>query len=192
MDTIHRISSLLHFVPTHLASIGWMLRRCVAWRLLHKAAVLLLGAILLTGMVGCRPDTVCRQDIQVMANITTEWVLTDTAGNITTQVAWDSVSVWGIGNDSLRYDNSYAVETLALPLRIDTTVSAFVILWHGAYDTLYICHDNTRHFISSACGCAVYHTIDTTWVAGTFVDSLYIVNSTVETVQQTNIHLRLR
>lgn len=198
MDTIHRISSLLHFVPTHPTFVGWMPWRRGTGSLLHRlllqrTAVLSLGTILLlTGMVGCRPDTVCRQDIQVLAGVTTEWVLTDTAGNTTPQVTWDSVSVWGVGNDSLLYDNTYAVETLALPLRIDTTMSAFVILWHGTYDTLYIHHDNTRKFISSACGCAVYHTLDTTWVAGTFVDSLYIVNSSVETVQQTNIHLRLR
>lgn len=184
MDTMHRIFSLLQFATAHHTAV-----KC---RVLLRAACMLPVASLLIGLASCRPDTVCRQDIDVVAGITTEWVLTDTAGNATQQAAWDSVSVWGIGNDSLLYDNRYAVETLALPLRTDSALSTFVILWHDAYDTLYIHHDNTRKFISSACGCAVYHTIDSTWVAGTFVDSLYIVNSSVETVQQTNIHLLLR
>lgn len=143
-------------------------------------------------MASCRPDTVCRQELNITAGVTTEWVLADTMGNATKQIAWDSVSVWGVGNDSLLYNNRFAVETLGLPLLGDSSLTAFVILWHEAYDTLYIQHDNTRKFISSACGCAIYHTIDTAWVAGTFVDSLYIVNSSVEAVQQTNIHLILR
>ncbi len=153
----------------------------------------LVGVILLIfGIVSCRPDTVCRQEIDVTTGITTEWMLTDSVGNATKQIVWDSVSVWGVGNDSLLYDNSYAVGTLGLPLRGDSSLTAFVILWHNEYDTLYIHHDNTRKFISSACGCAIYHTIDTVWSAGTFIDSLYIVNSSVETIQQTNIHLLLR
>lgn len=153
----------------------------------------LAGIVLLMFcMVCCRPDTVCRQEIDVTAGVTTEWLLTDSVGNTTKQIVWDSVSVWGVGNDSLLYNNSYAVGTLGLPLRGDVSLTAFVILWHNTYDTLYIHHDNTRKFISSACGCAIYHTIDTAWAAGTFIDSLYIVNSSVETTQQTNIHLLLQ
>ncbi len=174
MNSAHPISSF----PLHLAPVRRVLLGVAVW-------------LLAVGMASCRPDTVCRQDIAVTAGVTTEWVLTDTAGNATQQVAFDSVSVWGVGNDSILYDNGLAVETLRLPLRADSTLTAYVILWHEAFDTLYIRHDNTRKFISSACGCVVYHTIDTAWAAGTFIDSLYIVNSSVETVQQTNIHLRL-
>ncbi len=148
--------------------------------------------LLLLSIVSCRPDTICRQEIDVTAGVTTEWLLTDTAGHQTQQAVFDSVSVWGIGNDSILYNNSLAVATLELPLRTDSTLSAFVILWHGEQDTLYIHHDNTMKFISSACGCAIYHTIDTAWATGTFIDSLYIVNSSVEAAIQTNIHLLLK
>lgn len=142
-------------------------------------------------LAGCRPDTICRQDTDVALGVSVRWLLTDSTGAVTLQTAFDSIRVQGVGNDSVLYDNGKNVSTLQLPLRADTCVTAFALLWHGAEDTLFVRHDNTRHFISQACGCTVYHTIDTVWHSGNAIDSVAILNSTVESDGQENVQLTM-
>ena len=122
------------------------------------------------------------------AGITLRWLQVDTAELSTTEAAaWDSITVQGIRNDSILYDNSKSVSQLELPLRDDTTVTAFALRWHGMEDILYIKHDNTLRFVSMACGCVIYHTIDTAWVEGEWIDSIRILNSAVEVMKGENI-----
>lgn len=150
-----------------------------------------LGIIGLSLLAGCRPDTICRQDTDIAMGVSVRWTLTDTTGATTPQTAFDSLSVQGVGNDSILYNNSKNLSSLWLPLRIDTCLTAFALLWHGKADTLFIRHDNTRHFISQACGCTVYHTIDTIWHSGSAIDSITILNSSVENTRQENVQLTM-
>ena len=87
------------------------------------------------------------------------------------------------------YNNKQSVTQLQLPLRSDTTVTAFTLTWHEMTETLYIRHDNTQRFVSMACGCIIYHNIDSVWFTGTWIDSVKIINAAVETVKQENIKL---
>ena len=152
---------------------------------------LLSGTFVLCLLSGCRPDTVCRQDTDVAMGVSVCWLQTDSTGTITEQTAFDSIRVQGVGSDSVLYDNSKNLSALRLPLRADTCVTAFALLWHGTEDTLFVRHDNTRHFISQACGCMVYHTIDTVWHSGNAIDSVAILNSTVESEEQENVQLTM-
>ena len=138
--------------------------------------------------MSCQPDTTCRQDLRVNAGITIRWLQVDTT-NITTteQTAWDSITVQGIHNDSVLYDNQKNVSQLALPLRNDTNITMYSLKWHGMEEILYIRHDNTLQFVSMACGCVIYHNIDSVWCSGTWIDSVRLINSAVETVQQENV-----
>lgn len=153
---------------------------------------LLLLLLLLGSLVSCQPDTVCRQDNTVALGVSVQYLFTDSAGNTTIQNTFDSISVQGINNDSVLYANAHNLSALWLPLRPDTSLTAFSLLWHGQYDTLYVRHDNTLRFISHACGCAIYHTIDSVWHRGNAIDSIAIINATVETTQQENIQLTMR
>ena len=143
-------------------------------------------------LVSCQPDTVCRQYNTVALGISVQYLSTDSAGNTTTHNTFDSISVQGINNDSVLYTNQHNLDALWLPLRPDTSITAFTMLWHNQYDTLYIMHDNTLRFISHACGCTIYHTIDSVWHRGNAIDSIAIINATVETTQQNNIQLTMR
>lgn len=144
------------------------------------------------GLVSCQPDTVCRQDNTVALGISVQYLFTDSAGNTTTLNTLDSISVQGINNDSVLYTNQHNLDALWLPLRPDTSITAFTMLWHNQYDTLYIRHDNTLRFISHACGCTIYHTIDSVWHRGNAIDSIAIINATVETTQQNNLLLTMK
>lgn len=153
---------------------------------------LLLLLLLLGSLVSCNPDTVCRQDNTVALGVSVQYLFTDSAGSTTTQNTFDSISVQGINNDSILYANQHHLDALWLPLRPDTSVTAFSLLWHNQYDTLYIRHDNTLHFISHACGCTIFHTIDSVWHCGNAIDSIAITNATVETTQQNNLLLTMK
>ena len=127
--------------------------------------------------------------MNVTAGVTLRGLAVDSAANVTEFASWDSITVQGVGSDSVLYDNSYSVTQLQLPLRSDTTVTAFTLTWHELTETLYIRHDNTQRFVSMACGCAIYHNIDSVWFSGTWIDSVKIINSAVEAVKQENIKL---
>ncbi len=147
----------------------------------------IIGLLIL--LVGCEPDKSCRQSIYVACRVVLQGTEIDSLGEPVAFHEWDSVTVQGVGNDSVLYDNQYSVNRLLLPLKTDTTITAYSILWHDEYDTLYVRHTNTLNFISMACGCAIYHTIDSTWTNSARIDSLVVINSAIEAVEQDNIRV---
>ena len=58
-------------------------------------------------------------------------------------------------------------------------------------DTLYIQHTPRQQFISMACGCTVYHTITAAWSTDPRVDSVSIINASVEAAAQDNLCIYL-
>ena len=151
------------------------------------AAVLLIAA----GLVSCEPDKACRQDMTVTAGVGLRGLYIDTADVVTEFSGWDSITVQGVGNDSVLYDNSKLVSQLQLPLRNDTDLTAYTLTYHGTEDKLYFHHDNTMRFVSMACGCIIYHQIDSVWCEGTWIDSVKIINSAVEGIVQENVKVYL-
>lgn len=149
----------------------------------------IISFALLMGLAACQPDTTCRQSTDVVAGIALRGISIDSTGVATDFTAWDEITVQGVGNDSVLYDNSTNVSRILVPLCIDTNITAYSLDWKNQEDIIYFRHDNTRRFISMACGCVVYHTIDSVWCKGTWIDSVKIVNSAVEPVEQDNVRV---
>ena len=124
--------------------------------------------------------------------MTVQWTSTDTAGVKTNMNQWDSVQIWGIECDTVPYIEVKNQSKLWLPLRVDTAVTTYQILWHEQLDSITIHHTNDRQFISNACGCMVYHTIDTVLFGGVFIDSVEVLNTIVSGTTEENILLYLR
>ena len=116
----------------------------------------------------------------------------DTAGVESVMSQWDSVQIWGIECDTVPYIEVKNQNKLWLPLRVDTAVTTYQILWHEQLDFITINHTNDRQFISNACGCMVYHTIDTVLFGGVFIDSVEVLNTIVSGTTEENILLYLR
>lgn len=118
--------------------------------------------MLMAIMIACEPDRVCRQEMDVNAYIT----ITDTG-------------------------KTYSVYKAALPLRIDTVVTTANIInpIDSTMFQLAIHHQNDRRYISMACGCIIFHDIDSAWTNQPDSYDVQIVNSTVENYEQTNIEL---
>ena len=150
---------------------------------------------LLLVLLGCEPDTVCRTEENVYLKCVFSCDSMVTTADSTYYVSFtsiDSVSAVGVGRDSLLYDNQKAVSSLLLPLRRDTTVSRFALTLNGQTDTLAVIHENRDYFVSLACGCFVYHTLDTVLSATGVITGSQILNSSVENVEQENVKLLIR
>ncbi len=152
-------------------------------------------------LIGCETDTECRQSSAIYMNVvfsgdslrpSTDSVRLSLDSGAMDTVRFSTVSgleIRGLGRDSVLYPDSVSISAAKLPLRPDTTLSQFVLRYQGKSDTLIISHQNDMQFISLACGCFVYHTLDNAAFAGSFVDSTDILNAAVTTASDT--HLRI-
>lgn len=140
-------------------------------------------------LCGCTVDQQCRTafDVRMQAVFRADSLQADST--YATYAIWDSITVQGLGRDSVLYDNRKSITTLQLPLRPDTTVTAYRLTYHGRTDTLYIIHNNDIQFISLACGEVIYHTIEGFRARGTWIDSIVMIDSTVQATVKDNIRL---
>ena len=148
-----------------------------------------LFLILCSLLTACEPDTTCHQELDSAVQITLLADSITSAGDTTYYTQWDSIAVVGIGSDIGMQDKS--VKVMGLELRPDTNLTAYLMLYHNQIDTFYIQHTPRQQFISLACGCAVYHTITAAWSTDPRVDSVSIINASVESVAQDNLCIYL-
>ena len=139
--------------------------------------------------VACEPDTVCYQELGAAVQVTFSGDSITANGDTTRYTQWDSIAVVGIGNDIGMQGKN--IKGMGLELRPDASLTAYLMLYHNQIDTLYIQHTPRQQFISLACGCAVYHTITAAWSTDPRVDSVSIINASVESVAQDNLCIYL-
>lgn len=149
-----------------------------------------IGLLAAAGLVACEPDTTCYQDMATYMVLTMSGDSTGSDGTRYTYTAWDSLRVQGVGSDTVLYSNS-SLKQLGLSLRPDTTTTAYLITYHGQTDTLWIAHTPRTHYVSLACGCAVYHTLTAARSTDPRIDSVVIINASVESTTQENLRIYL-
>ena len=148
--------------------------------------LLVLGSWL---FVSCEPDKICRQELQVAAQVIFSADSISATGDTVSYVQWDSILVVGVGsNVGLRGKN---IKGMGLELRPDTTMTQFLMQYHNQVDTLFIEHTPRMQYISAACGCAIYHTILHAWSSDPRVDSVSIINASVESMAQDNLCIHM-
>ena len=102
---------------------------------------------------------------------------------------WDSIRVIGVGHDrGYSWKNT---KSMSLELCSDTTVTPYLMLYHNQVDTLFIQHTPRVEFVSMACGCMMYHTIEQAWSTDPRVDSVVVLNAAVESFVQDNLCIYL-
>ena len=153
-----------------------------------RFSILVLPWLLALGswfLLSCEPDKVCHQELQVVAQIILSADSVSATGDTISYAQWDSVSVLGVGSDIGLKDKN--VKKMGLELRPDTTMTQFLVQYHNQEDTLFIEHTPRLQYISAACGCAIYHTILRAWSSDPRVDSVSIINASVESMAQDNL-----
>lgn len=159
---------------------------------LGQTKYICLGSLLLilcSIFTACEPDTTCHQDLGATVQITLSADSITSAGDTVYYAQWDSITVVGVGNDIGMQGKG--VKTMGLELRPDTNQTTYLMLYHDQIDTLYIQHTPRQQFISLACGCAVYHIITAAWSSDPRIDSVSIINASVEALAQENLCIYL-
>ena len=140
-------------------------------------------------LVSCEPDKVCHQELQVAAQIILSADSVNAAGDTVSYAQWDSILVVGVGNSVVLKGKK--LKGIELELRPDTTMTQFLVQYHHQLDTLFIEHTPRLQYISAACGCAIYHTILRAWSSDPRVDSVSIINASVESMAQENLCIHM-
>ena len=135
----------------------------------------------------CRPDAACRSNMKVGLVAELEEIQYDATHQPHTNTTWDSITVQGIGNDSILYNNSKSIKKICLPLRHDVDSTAYTLLYKGKIDTLRIIHDSQQHFVSIECGCVYNHTVTKLQCTHNWVDSITVLSDYAERGGATNI-----
>lgn len=109
-------------------------------------------------------------------------------------VSIDSVTVWGVGSDSLIYDKE-TVSQLALELNPKKTETQYVIqVKDSKYtftDTISLYHTNQPWFQSMECGCMVFSTLDSIKTKGVIFQSAKILDSKIINVETEHVILNI-
>lgn len=106
----------------------------------------------------------------------------------------DSVTVRGIGSDSIIYKNKTLSE-LALDLRPNAQQTQYEIVVktkdHTFTDTLNFLHTNQPWFESMECGCMVFSTLDTCTTTGSIFRSATILDPKIINQKKKHVVLNL-
>ena len=139
----------------------------------------------------CSSDETCRKNRYVSLQLDLYKVSLNATNNTLTATPWsiDSISVKGVGVDSLLYNNTKKISQVGLVLNKVDRQSAYVLTLNGMKDTLTITHTNVTEFLSLECGCIKVYSIDSAFVTNHAVDSIQIINHQVNTENATNIRI---
>ncbi|MCF8454258.1 MAG: hypothetical protein K9G42_13715 [Pedobacter sp.] len=139
--------------------------------------------ILLLFSTSCIEEETCRESKEVVLQASL------LALGSTTAKAIDSLTLYGLDNDSVLYINRKLVSKITLPLKNQDDLSIFVCKFNTVYDTLMVFHTNKEYFISFACGTIITHEIDTVLTTNNYIKSIAISQKTVNTTNVQHIQI---
>lgn len=135
-------------------------------------------------------DGECRQDKAVGLGVAFfQTTFSSTTESYVASAMSDSMTVYGLDNDSLIANRSYR-SSVNLPLRVLDNRSVYVVQRGSSTpDTVIINHQNENTFLSLECGCVVYHTVDNVMTTNHQIDSVTVMTPQVVNTSTTNIRL---
>lgn len=144
----------------------------------------------------CNTDEGCRKDKYVKLQLGIYHVTYNNTTNSRTAVYLniDSITVKGIGIDSVLYNNTKKINSVTLPLNkagSTNIISAFEIAFNNITDTITIIHNNQSQYLSLECGSIVTHKIDTVLTTNHFIDSVSISVHDVNTSTSAKEHIKI-
>ena len=151
-----------------------------------KFTALLFATVFLLSSCG---STGCYEDMSVKLHA--NFYTVNTKG-VEVAVQVDSMTVKGVGSDSILYKNK-TLSGFVLDLNPNASETQFLVTTvqngHLFVDTLTLVHQNKPWFQSMECGCRVFSTLSACRVAGVIFQSAVIKDSSV--INLTAEHVRL-
>lgn len=155
--------------------------------------------LLLLCLVACSSDDNCMQELKFSLKADIYCMVFDgSKEQFIPEKYTTSVSLHGVGCDSLLYDSS-TTSSLEFPLQKLDTISSFVLstLFQldsnvvTTVDTIDFYHVNTDEFISLECGCIVTNTLVGVAQTTNRIDSIVVVSPEVNLQSVNNIKIYL-
>jgi hypothetical protein len=142
--------------------------------------------ILSIGMFhACTQDEACRENSAV--NLHAAFYTFGT----TNQMTVDSLTVYGLGKDSLLYNVKNSINKINLPLNKTDNTSIFVLQFNHVNDTVFVLHANSEYFVSFPCGMVITHQMDTIIATNHVIRGLKIVNRDINTTDEQHVQILL-
>jgi hypothetical protein len=109
----------------------------------------------------------------------------------TTRTPPDSLTLFGLNNDSLIYNHEASIQPGLIPLNSSADSCTFVIGINGESDTIKFRYTNYPHLISKECGYTFYHHLDTIIPLDHFhsIKRIEYINQTITNLNAENIRI---
>jgi hypothetical protein len=133
--------------------------------------------IALVQLISCTPQS-CQEETQSL--VKANFYQTGT-GKLQ---APDSITLYGLGRDSMIYYKALKIQTINIPLNPASDTSSFILKINGITHTLMFIYSSYPHLLSKECGFTFYQYLDT--IFG--VDFDY-TNRNITTINEENIRI---
>ncbi len=100
----------------------------------------------------------------------------------------DSLSVKGLGHDSLLYDNRFDVGRVEIPLNVSRDSCSFLFMFPDKADTLKVFYERNLTLVSIECGFVAFFEILDLEITNNFIRSYSIEEQNVTNVNEEHIH----
>jgi predicted nucleic-acid-binding Zn-ribbon protein len=133
-------------------------------------------------MSACTPQT-CLDETESFLKVTFYSYSTQTIS------APATLTVQGLGRDSLLYNQASQVKSARLPLNPMADSTAFILKINNIVDTLIIRYISYPHLICSECGYTYYFNIEPPIFRRNNIDSISAPNRTITTQNEENLRI---
>jgi hypothetical protein len=101
----------------------------------------------------------------------------------------DSLTLYGLNNDSIIYNKSAKVQPTLIPLNASLDSCIFVIIINAVTDTIQFRYNSSPHLISKECGYTFYHHLDSVIPKYHAIKEIIINNRTITNLNVQNISI---
>jgi len=112
-------------------------------------------------------------------------------GDVTPKLqAPDTLTLYGLNQDSIIYNKQTNVQPALIPLNASTESCTFIIIINGVADTIEFQYNSYPHLISKECGYTFYHHLDTVKnYTRHSIKDIYTGNTTITNLNVENIRI---
>ena len=147
-------------------------------------SLFILLTVVILFLVSCTPDS-CFEETESYLKVSFY------TGDITPVLqAPDTLTLYGLNQDSIIYNKNVSVQPALIPLNASTDNCTFVIIINGVADTIEFQYSSYPHLISKECGYTFYHHLDTVKnYTKHAIKDIYTGNTTITNLNVENIRI---